>query len=230
MAAPSKSATESLRTHLTRLKSLRGAGASALGRVAEVKRWQAQRLERTYADLAAEERYRDAIGFFVRDLYGPKDFSERDAALLKIMPAMAKILPARAVETAALAIEIEALSEELDHRLAAALEAPLDEASYANAYRASATPEERERQIALVVQVGKRLDALVRSPFVFRTLKLMRRPAKVAGMASLQDFLERGFQAFAAMDGADDFLRTIESRETEILTRLFSGAPEPFAA
>src|SRR6185436_4845677 len=145
MTARTPTLAEAMRTHLQRLKSLRGAGAPALARVAELKRWQTRRLERTYADLSAQPRYREAIAFFVGDLYGPKDFSARDAAMLRILPAMVRILPARAVETAALAIEIEALSEELDHRLAAALDAPLDEDSYARAYRSSATPEERER-------------------------------------------------------------------------------------
>jgi len=216
---------EAMRAQLKRLKSLRGAGAPVLERVKELKRFQTARLQRTYRDLREQERYREAIGFFVNDLYGEKDFSGRDAALMKILPAMTRVLPARAVETATLAIEIEALSEELDHRLAAALDGPLDEESYGRAYRASATPEERKHQIALVGDVGKRLDALVRTPMVLRTLKLMRGPAKLAGLTSLQDFLERGFHAFAAMDGADVFLRTIEERETALLERLFSGEP-----
>ena len=231
MAAPAESrGPAALETSLRVLESLRGPGRPQPSRLAELKVWQAQRLVKTYADIASQPRYRAAIRFFLEDLYGPKDFSARDAAMLKILPAMTRMLPARAVETAALAIEIEALSEELDHRLAAALDGPLDEASYARAYRASASPEERRRQIALVVDVGKRLDALVRSPFVYRTLKLMRKPAKLAGLASLQDFLERGFNAFAAMDGADEFLGTIEGRESAILKRLFSGEPEPFSA
>ena len=219
-----------MRAHLLRLKSLRGAGAPVLERVTQLKRFQTARLERTYRDLREQQRYRKAIAFFVNDLYGPKDFSGRDAALMRILPAMTRALPARAVETATLAIEIEALSEELDHRLAAALDAPLDEESYARAYRASATPREREHQIALVVDVGVRLDALVRMPMVLRTLKLMRGPAKLARLTSLQDFLERGFHAFAAMDGAQEFLRTIEERETALLRRLFSGEEKPFSA
>src|SRR5439155_3581421 len=112
-----------------------------------------------------------------------------------------------AVEAAALSIEVEALSEELDHRLAAVVPAgQIDEASYAQAYRASSTPAERERQVELIVEVGRRLDALVAVPLVYRTLKLMRRPAKMAGLADLQDFLERGFTAFREMGGAAEFL------------------------
>ena len=226
MHADSAAISEAMRHHLERLKALRGASErpTASARVAELKRWQTQRLKRTYADLQASPRYRAATKFFVEDLYGPKDFSARDAAMLRMVPVMARILPAKAVETAALSVEVEALSEDLDHRLAAALgESPLDDESYARAYRASATPEERRHQIQLIVDVGHRLDALVGWPFVYRTLKLMRKPAQFAGLSDLQDFLERGFQAFDAMGGADEFLGTIQSRESAILNGLFSG-------
>jgi len=62
-----------------------------------------------------------------------------------------------------------------------------------------------------------------------RTLRLMRTPARMTGLTDLQDFLERGFEAFRAMDGADGFLALVHERETAILNRLFSGAAEPFS-
>ena len=191
---------------------------------------QAHRLERTYADLSAHARYRAATRFFLEDLYGEKDFSARDREMLRIVPVMARILPASAVETAAQAIELEALSESLDQRLAEALgEAALDDASYAAAYRESSSRREREHQVTLVVAVGRRLDGLVRKPFVSQTLKLMRQPARVAGLSGLQDFLERGFEAFRAMNGAHEFLETFSKRERRILEKLFSGDPDPFS-
>ena len=108
---------------IQRLKALRGeqADPQTRSRIHAVKRWQTQRLMRTYADLSANPRYRAATSYFVEDLYGPKDFSSRDIALLRIVPVMVRILPSKAVETASLSIEVEALSEDLDHRLAAAL-------------------------------------------------------------------------------------------------------------
>ena len=225
----SQSVAESMRLHLERLKALRGSGEST-ERVKALKTWQTGRLMKTYADLSADPRYRDATSFFVRDLYGPKDFSSRDAALLRIVPVMTRVLPAKAVEAAALSVEVEALSEELDHRLAAALPAgEITEDGYAKAYRESSTPEERGRQIQLIVDVGHRLDALVHWPFVQQTLKLMRGPARLAGLDDLQDFLEDGFHAFKAMGTADEFLATVEGRERKILNRLFSGEPEPFS-
>ena len=169
--------------------------------------------------------------FFLDDLYGAKDFSGRDQAMLRIFPAMTRILPASAVETAALAIELEALSEDLDQRLAAALaKGPITDESYANAYRATSTRAERERQIDLIDHVGRNLDALVAKPFVGTTLKLMRQPARVAGLAGLQDFLEHGFEAFRRMKGADEFLATLRDREAAILNRLFFGEGGAFFA
>lgn len=231
-SAAAKGAPESLRRHLERLHALRGVDARAETppRLAEVKRWQAARLARTYADLAADSRYAQATAFFLDDLYGAKDFSGRDEAMLRIYPVMVRTLPASAVETAALAIEVDALSEDLDRRLASVLApGPLDENSYAVAYRAAGARAEREHQVDLVDQVGRRLDRLVKKPFIFATLKLMRGPARLAGLQDLQVFLEHGFEAFRGMGGAEHFLATIAARERQILSRLFSAHPAPFS-
>jgi hypothetical protein len=228
--AQSPARAESLKRHLETLKALRGQGHRAPARLAELKRWQTKRLERTYADIAAQPRYQAATAFFLDDLYGPKDFSGRDQAMLRILPVMSRVLPQKAVETAALAIELEAVSESLDQRLAAALPAgPIDADVYAKAYRETSTRPERQHQIELIDAVGHRLDALVGKPFLSGTLKLMRRPAKMAGLGDLQDFLERGFAAFHAMNGADGFLALLRERETAILNRIFSGKVEPFS-
>ena len=60
-------------------------------------------------------------------------------------------------------------------------------------------------------------------------LKLMREPARVAGLGDLQEFLERGFESFRVMQGADQFLAIICDRECAILKRLFSAEAEPFS-
>ena len=232
MAARTESAGSrpDLKSHLRALKSLRGPGRPRPPRLVELKAWQSQRLARTYADLASQPRYEAATTFFLEDLYGPKDFSARDEELLRIVPVMQKILPGHAVETAALAIELEALSEALDHALAKALPAgPIDDAAYAEAYRRSSTRAERTRQIELVEAVGRRLDALVKKPLIGGTLKLMRKPARLAGLGDLQDFLEEGYEAFRTMKGCDEFLGVLKTREMAILNRLFSGASQPFA-
>jgi len=219
---PIDSSAQNLATHLKRLKRLRGPGSDPPARLADVKLWQAKRLARTYADLARERRYHDATAFFLHEVYGEKDFSARDQEMLRIVPVMARILPASAVQTATLAIELEALTEELDQRTAAHLPpGEIDEASYAKACRAASPRRERDRQVALVRAVGERLDALVRKPLVGRTLKLMGGPARLAGLSGLQDFLEGGYAAFRAMEGAGEFLATFERREAGLLDRIY---------
>ena len=47
-------------------------------------------------------------------------------------------------------------------------------------------------------------------------------------MAVLHDFLERGFEAFRRMKGAEEFLATIVGRETALMDSIFDGATAPF--
>ncbi|MCS7101252.1 MAG: hypothetical protein NZL99_06085 [Burkholderiaceae bacterium] len=187
-----------------------------------VKRYQSERLRRTYADLLAAPRYRAAAEFFLDELYGEKDFEQRDQEALRVAPKMARLLPERAVETMTLAVELDELSEILDARVARAIEAlPLDDAGYERAYRLAGTPSERARQIEMVLRIGRALDRLARMPLLAGMLHVMRGPAEAAGLAHLHHFLVRGFDAFRAMQGAGEFLALVEQRETALMRRLF---------
>jgi hypothetical protein len=86
----------------------------------------------------------------------------------------------------------------------------------------------RERQIKLIGDIGTALDHYVQKPLVRTALAMMRQPARLAGMAALQDFLERGFASFRTMRGAKEFLATIQERETQIMTAIANGATDPF--
>ena len=52
---------------------------------------------------------------------------------------------------------------------------------------------------------------------------MMRGPAKAAGLAELQRFLEAGFDTFRAMRGAREFLATIGERERTLAKALFES-------
>jgi len=196
--------------------------------------WQTERLKRTYLDLQSEPRYAQAVDFFLSDLYGAEDFARRDADIERIYPVMIKVLPESVIDTVARAMEVNVLSQELDRALAARLPArcaasgQIDQAGYAQAYRACANRPERERQIALIQRVGEDLDRIVRKPLIYSTLKLLRGPAKLAGLSEMQHFLERGFASFRAMGGAGEFLATIVARERHLMQQLLDGAPDPF--
>ena len=229
---------DSIRADLARVRELRAAARSAGDDRLRLRAWQSERLARTYPDLLADPRYGPAARFFLEDLYGPKDFSARDDEVARILPAMTRILPASAVRTFGLAIELDCLSERLDAAIIAALRASrtdgavltIDSTRYATAYRACANRPERERQIALVGEIGVALDALARKPLIARAIELMRAPAHAAGLGELHDFLERGFGAFRHMRGAREFLAIIDRRERLILDRIFEADPDPFRA
>ncbi|MBL8378440.1 MAG: hypothetical protein JNM79_11265 [Burkholderiales bacterium] len=158
--------------------------------------------------------------------------SQRDADTQRILPKLTRVLPTRALATIADAVELDALSERLDEVLAHRPELSGDVItadSYALAYRAAANRAEREAQIALMRRIGDALDGLTRMPLLEGSLKLMRQPARAAGLSVLQNFLERGFVAFKAMHGAKGFLDAVQERETLLMRRLFDGTDDPFA-
>ena len=194
-------------------------------RVAAVKHYQHDRFSQTYADLLADQRYAGAARFFLEDLYGPSDFSERDVQFSRVVPALLRLFPAELVATVAELAALHALSEKLDSAMARALPtgACLDGGSYAQAWRATGQADARERQIELMVSIGTALDRYTRNIFLRHSLRLMRGPARAAGLAALQRFLETGFDTFRAMGGAQGFLTTISSRERALSALLFDG-------
>jgi hypothetical protein len=199
--------------------------------LAALRGWQSRRLRATYADLARSPRYAEAIAFFESDLYGPGDARRRDADLAKIVPIATRMLPAGMLVVVADATELNACSSRLDRALAASLPPgrPFGVADYCRAYRAAGDLDARRRQIELIGVVGRAIDHYGRKRAVRETLHLMRRPARVAGFGALQDFLERGLASFARMDGAGEFLATVDARETAILEAIVAGRDDAFA-
>jgi hypothetical protein len=218
-------------SRVQRLHAERTGNPILAGSLERVANWQARRLRMTYADLAADPRYGAAIAFFQNDLYGPGDYSRRDADLARVVPMMVKVLPERVIATVALAMELNALSQELDRVLLARLpraDGHFNVIEYCKAYRRAGNFPMRRRQIKLIVDIGTALDQHVTKALTRTALTMMRQPARLAGLTGLQDFLERGFAAFRSMGGAEEFLRTIDSRETQIMEAIVGGAQDPF--
>ena len=97
--------------------------------------------------------------------------------------------------------------------------------SMAVAGRKVADPAARQGQLEVVLELGQALNRLTRMPGLRTMLKMMRRPAAAAGLDSLQTFLETGFDAFAEMRGAEDFLAVIRARETQWIRSFFEDEP-----
>jgi hypothetical protein len=88
---------------------------------------------------------------------------------------------------------------------------------------------DRLHQVELMRVVGNGLDRVVKKPLLYSTLKMLRKPARIAGLGEIQQFLEKGFSAFRHMNGAEYFLQTIAERETTLIERLLENHPDPFA-
>jgi hypothetical protein len=214
---------------LTRAKELRLSSRcdpKAAEARARLRAWQSVRLARTHADLLKDPRFGDAASFFLAEIYGAHDAGERDAEVERVVPVMTRLLPEAGLETVADAIELDALSEDLDAAVVKALGGRadrIDAAAYGRAYRKVGRQEDRKRQLDLIQSLGRSLDRLTHQPFLAGTLKLMRRPAKLAGLGDLQSFLERGYAAFRKMGGAEEFLNLVIARESKLSDALFAG-------
>ena len=193
-------------------------------RVVAVKKYQHARFEHSYADLLAHPRYAAAARFFLNELYGPHDFSERDAQFARVVPGLVRLFPREIVHTVRTLGELHALSEALDSAMARTLDTvSIAPAAYAAAWRAASPEADRYRQIDLMVSVARELDRYTRNPLLRHSLRLMRVPARAAGLGRLQIFLELGFDTFRDMRGADEFLNTVAARERALAAALFAG-------
>ena len=234
MAAAVGSATMSSESHVLAARILahlqdvqaarnaRSADARQAARVTAIKAYQQARFARGHADLLANARYAAAARFFLDDLYGPQDFAERDAQFVRIVPALVRLFPQDIVATVESLAALHALSESLDDDMARQLQdEQVDAMAYWHAWLATGRARDREHQIDLVMDLGRRLDHYTRNRLLRHTLRLMRGPARAAGLGSLQAFLERGFDTFGAMNGAGEFLALIEQRERALMQALF---------
>ena len=202
--------------------------------LALLRNWQADRLALTYADLLTQPRYSAACRFFLSDLYGARDFSQRDHDIEHLYSVMARVLPNFLLGLARNAIELNRLTRQLDQDLCDALvnhlgvSDSISSQQYAQGYRICDNYAARQKQIDLIVKVGQQVDKGTRFPLTGATLRLARAPAQRAGWMELQTFLERGFSAFKQMDSAERFLAIIQQREMRILDQIFAGDPDPF--
>lgn len=217
--------TASILAHLDAVAAERQARDAALGaRVTELKAYQQARFSRTHADLLTHAAYGPAARFFLDDLYGPHDFADRDAQFARIVPAITRLFPDEIVDTVESLGELHALSEQLDTQMAARLPGtPWQAPQYLRAWQDLGRQDARQRQLQLVLQLGHRLEHFTRNRWLRQTLKLMRRPARAAGLGALQAFLERGFDTFASMKDAAAFLAMVQTRESAAIQRFFDA-------
>ena len=205
-------------------RTRRGESPELAAKVEAIKRYQQRRFSGTYADLLGSPRYGPVSRYFLDELYGPRDFTQRDAQFARVIPVLVRTFPGEIVAMVNTLVELHALSETLDSSMALNLQGrSVDCRTYLAAWQATADAALREKQVALTLQVGIALDRLTRKPLMRNSLRLMRGPARIAGLGELQRFLEAGFDTFKSMGGAKEFLALVEARENRLSTALFGA-------
>jgi hypothetical protein len=226
-------ASEEIRDALARVAELRQQArnqsplASALH---TIKQWQARRFASTYADLLADPVFAPSARFFLDELYSAQDYSARDAQFARIAGVIERSFPESVVATVLLLAQLHRQTEELDMAMAHQLcnENYSDKPGcYLGVWRKTGQRSLRHWQLNTVMEVGQTLARLTRKPGLRMLLKVMRRPAELAGLGSLQRLLESGFDNFAGMARkpavVDTFLSTIKTRETAWIDKLFDS-------
>ena len=198
-----------------------------------VKEFQSRRFAATYSDLLNSKDFGAASRFFLIELYGDKDYALRDAQFARIASALQKYFPASVVDTAVALAQLHALTEELDFAMAQTCltldaNSDADECSrYLECWRRVDRLADRTLQLDAVLNVGAELNRLTRIHGLRMMLRMMRGPARAAGLDALQRFLESGFDTFAEMSGnkniAAGFLDTIASRERTWIGMFFNA-------
>lgn len=208
-------------------RARRSADPGLNAKVVALKEFQQRRFSQTYADLLASARYGAASRFFLDELYGPTDFTRRDTQFARMVPGLARFFPDEIVETVSTLAELHALSETFDTALGLLLEDErITAIDYIRAWQRAGRAPDRERQIALTLSIAAALDRLTRKPLLRRSLHFMRVPARAAGLFELHRTLEIGFDTFATMNGAQEFIALVGSRERALAAALFAAGSE----
>lgn len=193
-----------------------------------VRARRATRMRGTYADLRAIPRYRAATDFLIDDLFGAGNLGARVHQLKAAEAAMLKTMPTALLRTLVEAIHLTAMIIETDITLAAYLREQgvvadeLNDSMLAEACRKKINFERYKAQARSVCVLGTEIDAVISKPFVGTALRMCRKPAQLMGLGELQDFLERGFDAFKKMRGAGEFLAIFDERENTVYERIYS--------
>ncbi|MDH3621127.1 MAG: hypothetical protein OEV34_16050 [Gammaproteobacteria bacterium] len=186
--------------------------------------WQVDYSLPFYSEFQEKPETAAAVEFVISDLIGT-GVSARDADLTRVIPVMVRLLPGKALHALASAMELNAraLAINLDicRRLFDDVDvpSPVSEREYCAAFRQSTSLVECLELIQLTINLGHSLKRLVRSSFLGMTLRAMHRPAHAAGFGAMQDFLEKGYTTFHAIEDVDYFLERFAETMTQVFTR-----------
>jgi hypothetical protein len=151
---------------VTELRRVARSNPALLKALSEVKQLQSRRFAGTYSDLLGQEPYQSAAHFFLAELYGDKDYSQRDEQFSRITAGIEYFFSAPLMTAAVSLAELHSLTESLDMAMARQwLEEPnTDEAArYVRAWRRVNRRPDRLHQLKQVMVWRRHLDRVADS-------------------------------------------------------------------
>ncbi len=121
-----------------------------------VKHLQSERLARTYSDLLASDRYRESCEFFLEELYGARDFEQRDAEAQKVVPKLAAHAAGTRHRDPAARRRTRRAGRRSRCRRGANRPDPDHRAALCRCLRQVGSKAQREHQVELVDEIGRR--------------------------------------------------------------------------
>ncbi len=203
--------------------------AKLMATIRSVQAWQCKRLLASHQHMYQQKRFKPAVEFFIDELYGHNDFSQRDQDIARVVPKMSTCLPQKALQSLASALYLNTLSFELDFGLAKQLvNIEINRDTYAKAYVSCDNLANRQQQIDYIRTLGNDLADVVKMRGISSLLFISRKPAKMAGVLALHEFLEKGFKSFKNLGNVDDFITPVVNKEHEIMQQLAKpDSPNP---
>lgn len=190
--------------------------------------FQANRLRRDYSDLAAIAEYEPVGEFFFEEMYGPRDFGERDADAKRIQHVL-HMLPGVHLHDVEQVLGLLDLTNRLDQHLAELMlrqgtGLDFDEATYEACYREADNYDARLRQLNLIHSSTYTVFRLSRSHLLGVGLHRSRLLARLVGIEAGHTFLVKGYDALRGVSDITRFAETVHARELERLNRIYGKA------
>ena len=220
---------EQLLEHIDRYFDLRQYGDEPAfrRRLANLQAAQAGRLTDTHQHLLANPRSAPAVQFLLDEVYSGKDLRPVAHDIRRATRKAMNLLPESVMATSAAVMEATLITQELDEALTELMGDALDQPPgldlYSEGYRSLGRQDDRERQLALIAELGHGIDRYVRSRLIQTTFRMVRKPAHAAGFSNLYDFLQQGFGVLKPVPSVGELLAGVADREAEIMARLFAG-------
>ncbi|NTW03777.1 MAG: hypothetical protein HGA19_21305 [Oscillochloris sp.] len=187
--------------------------------------FQSNRLRRDYSDLASIPMYEPVGEFFFNELYGPRDFSQRDNDARRLQHFL-HIVPGVHLRDIEEILELISITADLDDdmtRLMIEQKTPItfDEPLYNYLYRLANNYTDRHRQLELIGNCLLNVFRLSRSHLLGMALERSGLLARLAGFEAGHSFLLKGYLALRNVTEIDLFATTIYNRERERLDQIY---------